>query len=89
MTITARVEFEITNTFAEWEQSFYSMMNEARAAGIYEVYHGYEADNPKKCMVVALVESPKIMDDFFKSQATRVNDSGHILESAKITIYNS
>ena len=89
MTITARIEFEISNTFAEWEQSFYSMMNDARGAGIYEVYHGYEADNPKKCMVVALVESPKIMDDFFKSQATRVSDSGHILESTKITIYNS
>ena len=89
MTITARIEFEISNTFAEWEQSFYSMMNEARAAGIYEVYHGYEADNPKKCMVVAHVESPKIMDDFFKSQATRVSNSGQILESTKFTIYNS
>jgi hypothetical protein len=89
MTITARVEFEITNTFAEWEQSFYSMMNDARAAGIYEMYHGHEADNPKKCMVVALIKSPKIMGDFFKSQATRMNDSGHILESTKITIYNS
>jgi hypothetical protein len=89
MTITARVEFEITNTFAEWEQSFYSMMNDARAAGIYEMYHGHEADNSKKCMVVALIKSPKIMDDFFKSQATRMNDSGHILESTKITIYNS
>jgi hypothetical protein len=41
------------------------MMRDARAAGIYEIYHGHEADNPKKCMVVALVESPKIMDDFF------------------------
>ena len=89
MTITARVEFEITNTFAEWEQSFYSMMNDARAASIYEIYHGHEADNPRKCMVVALIGSPKIMVDFFKSQATRMNDSGHILESTKITIYNS
>jgi hypothetical protein len=29
MTITARIEFEISNTFDEWEQSFYSMQNEA------------------------------------------------------------
>ena len=65
------------------------MMNDVRAAGIYEIYHGHEADNPKKCIVDALIESPKIMDDFFKSQVTRMNDSGHILESTKITIYNS
>ena len=89
MTTTARIEFEISNTFAEWEQGFYPMMRDARAAGIYEIYHGHEADKPKKCMVVALVESPKIMDDFFKSQEAKVIATGHILESTKITIYNS
>ena len=29
MTTTARIEFEISNTFAEWEQGFYPMMRDA------------------------------------------------------------
>jgi len=89
MTITVRIEFEISNTFEEWEQGFHPMMRDAQAAGIYEIYHGHEAVNPKKRMVVALVESPKIMDDFFKFQEAKVIATGHILESKKITIYNS
>ena len=35
MIITARIEFEISNTFDEWEQSFYSMQNEASLAFAY------------------------------------------------------
>ena len=37
--VTAILKFEIRNTFAEWEQAFYSHQPIARAAGMFEIYH--------------------------------------------------
>ena len=38
--ITAVLNFEINKKFSEWEQSFYNHQTIARAAGIFELYHG-------------------------------------------------
>ena len=46
--VTAILKFEIRNTFAEWEQAFYSHQPIARAAGIFEIYHGHEPNDEKK-----------------------------------------
>ena len=45
--VTAILKFEIINSFAEWEQAFYSNQPIARAAGIFELYHGHAPDDEK------------------------------------------
>jgi hypothetical protein len=47
--VTAILKFEIRNTFAEWEQAFYSHQPIARAAGIFEIDHGHEPNDEKRC----------------------------------------
>ena len=59
--ITAILKFEIRNTFAEWEQAFYSHQPIARAAGIFEKYHGHEPDNENKVWTCIEVESMEKM----------------------------
>ena len=88
MAVTAIINFEISNTFAEWEAEFYTHQSMARQAGLYELYHGCEADNPKKVVVVIRAPSPKAMDEFFQTQGEEVASSGHIIESTRITYYN-
>ena len=46
--ITAILKFEISNTFSEWEKSFYNHQPIARAAGIFQLYHGHAPENEKK-----------------------------------------
>ena len=46
--ITAVLNFEINKKFSEWEQSFYGHQPIARAAGIFELYHGHEPNNKRK-----------------------------------------
>lgn len=50
--VTAILKFEIRNTLAEWAQAFYSNQPIARAAGMFEIYHGHEPDDKKKVGVV-------------------------------------
>ena len=50
--ITAILKFDISNTFAEWEQAFYSHQPVARAAGIFELYHGHALDDDQSVVVV-------------------------------------
>ena len=88
MAVTAIINFEISNTFSEWEAVFYTHQPRARQAGIYVIYHGCEADNPKKCVVVARATSPEAMDSFFQENAEDVAASGHIIESTEVTFYN-
>ena len=49
---TAALKFDIRNSFADWEQAFYKHQPIARAAGIYEVYHGHAPDNEQKVCVI-------------------------------------
>ena len=88
MAVTAIINFEISNTFAEWEAEFYTHQSRARQAGIHELYHGYDAENPKKCVVVARAISPEAMDAFFQANSEDVAASGHIIESTQVTFYN-
>lgn len=88
MAVTAIINFEISNTFAEWEAGFYTHQPMARQAGIYVLYHGCEADNSKKCVVVARATSSEAMDEFFKANGEAVAATGHIIESTQIKFYN-
>ena len=54
---------------------------------MFALYHGYEADNPKKCIVVVRAPSGEVLDQFFEENAEAVAASGHILESIEVTIY--
>ena len=78
--VTAILKFEIRNTFAEWEQAFYSHQAIARAAGMFEIYHGHEPDDEKKVCVVLYALSPEHMQKFIEANGTKMAESGHILE---------
>jgi hypothetical protein len=62
--ITAMLKFDIRNTFAEWEKSFYSYQPMARASGIFHLYHGHAADNEKKVIVALNCLSEEHMQKF-------------------------
>ena len=50
---TAALKFDIRNSFADWKQVYYKHQPIARAAGIYEVYHGHAQDNEQKvCLIL-------------------------------------
>ena len=85
--VTAILKFEIRNTFAEWEQAFYSQQPIARATGMFEIYHGHEPDDEKKVCVVLNALSPEHMQKFIEANGTKMADSGHILESTISEIY--
>ena len=87
MSVTALMNFEISNDFVDWEKGFYDAKPAARTAGVLALYHGYEADNPKKCIVVVRAPSGEVLDQFFEENSEAVAASGHILESTEVTIY--
>ncbi len=87
MSVTALINFKISNDFFDWEKGFYDAKPAARTAGVFALYHGYEADNPKKCIVVVRAPSGEVLDQFFEEKSEAVAASGHILESTEVTIY--
>ena len=50
--VTSILKFEIRNTLAVWSQAFYSNQPIARAASMFEIYHGHKPDDKKKVGVV-------------------------------------
>ena len=78
--VTAIQKFEIGNSFAKWEQAFYSHQPIARAAGMFEIYHGHDPDDEKKVCDVLNALSPEHMQKFIEANGTKMVGSGHILE---------
>ena len=87
MSVTPLINFKILNDFFDWEKGFYDAKPAARTAGVFALYHGYETDNPKKCIVVVRAPSGEVLDQFFEENSEAVAASGHILESTEVTIY--
>ena len=85
--VTAILKFEIRNTFAEWEQAFYSHQPIARAAGMFEIYHGHEPDDEKKVCIVLNALSSEHMQKFIGASGNKMAELGHILESTISEIY--
>ena len=85
--ITAILRFNISNAFPEWEQAFYNHQPIARAAGLYELYHGHEPGNDKRVVVVLNCLSKEHMERFIEANAEAMASSGHILESTVTEIY--
>ena len=79
--ITAVLKFEISNKFSEWEQAFYSHQPTARAAGIFELYHGHEPGNEHQVCVIVHALSEQHMQKFMEVNGAGIAASGHILES--------
>ena len=69
--ITAILRFNISNAFPEWEQAFYNHQPIARAAGLYELYHGHEPGNDKRVVVVLNCLSEEHMERFIEANARR------------------
>ena len=84
---TVFLKFEIRNTFAEWEQSFYSHQPMARSAGLFHLYHGHAPDNEKKVCVVLNCLSEAHMQKFMAATGEDIAASGHILESTVTEMY--
>ena len=85
--VTAILKFEIRNSFAEWEQAFYSHQPIARAAGMFEPYHGHAPDDEKKGCEVLNALSPEHMQKFIEVNGAKMAESGHILETTVSEIY--
>ena len=85
--ITAILRFNISNAFPEWEQAFYNHQPIARAAGLYELYHGHEPGNDKRVVVVLNCLSEEHMERFIEANAEAMASSGYILESTVTEIY--
>ena len=60
------LKFEIRNSFAEWEQAFYSHQPTARAAGIFELHHSHEPDDEKRCAWFIMLSVQNICRNLWK-----------------------
>ena len=85
--ITAILKFDISNAFTKWEQAFYTHQPIARAAGLYELYHGHEPGNDKRVVVVVNCLSEEHMQKFIEANGKAMASSGHIPESTVTEIY--
>ena len=85
--ITAALNFEINKKFSEWEQLFYEHQPIARAAGIFELYHGHEPHNKHKNCVIVQALSEQHMQKFMEANGAAIAASGHVLESTTTAIY--
>ena len=84
---TAVLNFEINKKFSEWEQSFYKHQPIARAAGIFQLYHGYEPRNEQKVCVIVNALSEQHMQKFMEANGAAIAASGNIPSSTTTAIY--
>jgi hypothetical protein len=85
----AFIKFKIDNDFHDWEQAFYSHQPLARQAGILELFHAKQADDPSSVAVLMTASSFDVFDEFMKNAAEEIASSGHILESTEVTMYEN
>ena len=85
----AFIKFKINNDFNDWEQAFYAHQSIAREAGILELFHAKQADDPSLVPVLMTVNSFEAFDKFMKNAAEDIAASGHILESTEVTMYEN
>ena len=84
----AFIKFKINNDFNDWEQAFYAHQPIAREAGILELFHAKQADDPSWVAVLMTANSFEVFDEFMKNAAEDIAASGHILEST-VTMYEN
>ena len=85
----AFIKFKINNDFNDWEQAFYAHQPIAREAGILELFHAKQADDPSWVPVLMTVNSFEAFDKFMKNAAEDIAASEHILESTEVTMYEN
>ena len=85
----ALIKFKINNHFYDWEQAFYSHQPKARDAGILELFHAKQADDPSSVAVLMTASSFELFDEFMKNAEEDIASSGHILESTEVTLYEN
>ena len=66
---------------------FDSLESERAKVGIKNIYVGHEAGNEKKCYILFEVPNPEVLKKFMSDpkNAARMNETGLIRESSKIT----
>mgnify|MGYP001499799250 CR=1 FL=1 len=85
--ITDVLKLEISNRFSEWEIAFYDHQPIARAAGIFEIYHGHEPDNEHQVCVILHALREQHIQKFMEANSTAIAASGQILESTNSAIH--
>ena len=85
----AFIKFKINNDFNDWEQAFYAHQPIAREAGILELFHAKQADDPASAAVSMTASSFELFDEFIKNNVEDIAASGHILESTEVTMYEN
>ena len=85
----ALLKFKINNDFFDWEKAFYSSQPIARQAGLLELFHAKEVEDPSSVAVLVTVNSFEAMDEFMKSTGDAIAVSGHILEPTQVTLYEN
>ena len=61
----ALLQFNINNTFEEWETTFYNAQNPARKMGINSISHGHQANDPQELFVFMMLEESDIWSKFY------------------------
>ena len=84
---TAVLKFGISNKFSEWEQAFFTRQPTARAADIFELYHGHEPGNEQQLYLVARALSEQHMQKFMEADCATIAASRSILKSKNSQIY--
>ena len=85
----ALLQFKINNDFFDWEKAFYSNQPMAREAGILELFHAKQSDDPSSVAVLVTVNSFEVMDEFMKNAGDAIAESGHIIETTQVTLYEN
>ena len=57
----AFIKFKINNDFNDWEQAFYAHQPIAREAGILELFHAKQADDPSWVAVLMTANSFEVL----------------------------
>jgi hypothetical protein len=80
--MTAKLE----KPFADWVKVFDNHKPAREAAGIRAIYRGHQLDAPDTIHVLMSVPSMAVMEAFIAEHGETIKNSGHNVESTKVTV---
>ena len=79
--------FQISNTFSEWAENFYSHRELQAAAGMTPLFWGPHEDDPQKVCVFIQVGDGSKVAAFMAENAVAILESSHLLETTESKTY--
>lgn len=77
---------QLDASYESWVESFDAHQSARDEAGIKSLYRGHVVDNPKEIYIVLCVPSMDTMNAFMEKHGEEIKNSGHNLESTRITV---